>query len=277
MPFKDRAEAGRRLAKSLLEYKERRPVVLALPRGGVPVAAEVAAALDAPLDLVLVRKIGLPGQEELAMGAVVDGGAPITVRNDDVIRMAGIGEAEFAAVRDRELAEIERRREHYIGTRARADIKDRVAIVIDDGIATGATIRAALKALRLRDPKTLILAVPVGPSDTIAALRTEADVVVCLEDYEFFGAIGVYYSDFRQISDREVIEILARFPIPPADGAKPPTAATPVDARHVTRGMRWLLLKPKAITKTLAAKPRHVAQDKTALSIIVPRNHLSMV
>ncbi len=155
MPFQDRAEAGRNLAKSLLKYKELRPIVLALPRGGVPVAAEVAAALDAPLDLVLVRKIGLPGQEELAMGAVVDGGAPITVRNEDVILMAGIGEAEFSAVRDRELAEIERRRKHYIGTRARAEIKDHVAIVIDDGIATGATIRAALKALRLRDAENI--------------------------------------------------------------------------------------------------------------------------
>lgn len=223
MPFKDRAEAGKRLAQSLLKYKEEHPVVLALPRGGVPVAAEVAAALNAPLDLILVRKIGLPEQEELAMGAVVDGGTAITVRNDDVIRMAGVSEAEFAAVRDRELAEIERRRQRYIGTRARADVTDRVAIVIDDGIATGATTRAALQALRLRKPKMLILAVPVAPSDTIAAMRAEADVVVCLEDYEIFGAIGVYYSDFRQTSDHEVIATLARFPAqPPEEGQKPP-------------------------------------------------------
>ena len=212
MSFKDRADAGAKLAEALRSYKDLRPVILALPRGGVPVAAKVARALDAPLDLLLVRKIGLPGQEELAMGAVVDGGAPITVRNEDVIRSAGVNEAEFAAVRDRELAEIERRRANYIGERARAEIEGRVVIVVDDGIATGATTRAALKALRLRKPKTLILAVPVGPTDTIEAMQGEADVVVCLEEYEVFGAIGMFYADFHQISDQEVIATLAEFP-----------------------------------------------------------------
>jgi predicted phosphoribosyltransferase len=212
MSFKDRADAGAKLAEALRSYKDLRPVILALPRGGVPVAAKVARALDAPLDLLLVRKIGLPGQEELAMGAVVDGGAPITVRNEDVIRSAGVNEAEFAAVRDRELAEIERRRANYIGERARAEIEGRVVIVVDDGIATGATTRAALKALRLRKPKTLILAVPVGPIDTIEAMQGEADVVVCLEEYEVFGAIGMFYADFHQISDQEVIATLAEFP-----------------------------------------------------------------
>ncbi len=222
MPFEDREEAGKRLAEALLRYKDQHPVVLALPRGGVPVAAEVAAALDAPLDLILVRKIGVPGQVELAMGAVVDGGAPITVRNDDVIHMAGVSEAEFAEVRDRELAEIERRRQNYIGTRPRIDVAGSVAIVIDDGIATGATTRAALQATRLRKPKMLILAVPVGPSDTIAAMQAEADAVVCIEDYESFGAIGFYYRDFRQVSDREVTALLARFP-PRGDESHKPT------------------------------------------------------
>lgn len=212
MPFRDRTEAGTKLAHALQKYKDQHPVVLALPRGGVPVAAKVAEALQAPLDLVLVRKIGLPGQEELAMGAVVDGGAPITVRNEDVIRSAGVSEPEFTAVRDRELAEIERRRALYIGRRARAEVTGRVTIVVDDGIATGATTRAALRALRIRKPKSLILAVPVGPSDTIAEMREEADVVVCLEDYEIFGAIGMFYSDFRQISDQEVVATLAKFP-----------------------------------------------------------------
>lgn len=212
MPFKDRTEAGARLAQALQNYKVLRPVVLALPRGGVPVAAEVAEALEAPLDLLLVRKIGLPGHEELAMGAVVDGGAPVTVRNEDVIRAAGVSEPEFAMVRDRELAVIERRRALYIGSRARAKLEGRVLIVIDDGIATGATTRAALRALRMRKPKTLILAVPVGPAETIAEMREEADVVICLEEYETFGAIGMFYSDFRQVSDREVIAALARFP-----------------------------------------------------------------
>ena len=215
MPFRNRADAGRKLAGALAAYRDQRPVVLALPRGGVPVAAEVAAALGAPLDLVLVRKLGVPVQPELAMGAVVDGSAPIVVRNEDVIRLTGVSEEEVQSVCAEELAEIERRRERYLGTRKRVDIAGRVAIVIDDGIATGATTRAALRALRLRGPKKLILAVPVAPTETLAAMREDADDVVCLEDYADFGAIGFFYADFRQISDGEVIAILARFsPLP---------------------------------------------------------------
>jgi putative phosphoribosyl transferase len=212
MAFTDRSDAGRKLAQALLTYKHQQPVILALLRGGVPVAAEVAAALDAPLDLILVRKIGVPMQPELAMGAVVDGGAPIVVRNDEVIRMAGVDEAEFEAIRDRELAEIERRRKLYLGNRTPADIEGRVAIVIDDGIATGATTRAALRATRIRQPSKLVLAVPVAPTDSLVAMREEADDVICLEDHEFFGAIGFYYADFRQLSDREVKDTVARFP-----------------------------------------------------------------
>lgn len=211
MAFIDRSDAGRRLAQVLLTYKDRQPVIFALLRGGVPVAAEVAAALDAPLDLILVRKIGVPTQPELAMGAVVDGGAPLVVRNDDVIRLAGVDEAEFAVIRDRELAEIERRRKLYLGDRAPTDAAGRVAIVIDDGVATGATTRAALRATRIRNPSKLVLAVPVAPTDTLAALREEADDVICLEDHEAFGAIGFYYADFRQLSDREVKDTVARF------------------------------------------------------------------
>ena len=218
MPFRNRADAGRRLAAALAGYKNERPVVLALPRGGVPVAAEIAAALNAPLDLVLVRKLGVPVQPELAMGAVVDGSSPIIVRNEDVIRLTGVSEEEVQAVCAEELAEIERRRQRYLGTRARVDPAGRVAIVVDDGIATGATTRAALRALRLRGPKKLILAVPVAPTETLAAMREEADEVVCLEDYADFGAIGFFYSDFRQTSDSEVIAALARFPLPPAAG-----------------------------------------------------------
>src|SRR5438309_317527 len=146
MPFSNRSEAGRTLARALLSYKDQRPVILALPRGGVAVASEVALALDAPLDLILVRKIGVPTQPELAMGALVDGGDPLIVRNNDVIRLAGVEEAEFKAVCDSELAEIERRRRRYLGDRDRVDIARRIAIVIDDGIATGATTRAALRA-----------------------------------------------------------------------------------------------------------------------------------
>ena len=224
MAFKNRIEAGRKLAKALTHYKDQQPVVLALPRGGVPVAAEVATVLSAPLDLILVRKIGVPFQPELAMGAVVDGSAPLIVRNEDVIRLAGIDEADFKAICDSELAEIERRRQRYLGNRERAEVGDRTAIVIDDGVATGATTRAALRATRARNPKRLVLAVPVAPTDSIAELRTEADDVVCLEDHEFFGAIGAYYRDFRQVSDEEVIEMLKRFPVQRRTGAQQPTA-----------------------------------------------------
>jgi predicted phosphoribosyltransferase len=213
MPFRDRSEAGRKLAAALAGYKDQGPVVLALPRGGVPVAAEVARALEAPIDLILVRKVGVPFQPELAMGAVVDGAAPIIVRNEDVIALAGIEESAFKAVCDRELAEIERRRRLYLGSRERVEVAGRTAIVIDDGVATGATTRAALRATRMRNPARLVLAVPVAPTDNLAELRSQADDVVCLEDHAFFGAIGFYYSDFRQISDDEVIETLARFPV----------------------------------------------------------------
>ena len=224
MPFKDRIDAGRKLAKALAEYKDRKPVILALPRGGVPVAAEVAAALHAPLDLILVRKIGVPIQPELAMGAVVDGGAPIIVRNEDVLEAAGVEETEFKAICDRELVEIERRRRRYLGDRARADITARTAIVIDDGVATGATTRAALRATRMRHPAKLVLAVPVAPTDRLTALREDADDVVCLEDHEFFEAIGAYYGNFNQVADEEVIALLKRFPVEKSETTKQPAA-----------------------------------------------------
>jgi predicted phosphoribosyltransferase len=213
MTFRDRSDAGRRLAGALSAYKGRNAVVLALPRGGVPVAAEVAEALDAPLDLILVRKIGVPSQPELAMGAVVDGAAPIIVRNQEVIELSGTTADEFEAVCSRELAEIERRRKLYLGESTRAPIAGQVVIVVDDGIATGATTRAALKAIRNRKPKELVLAVPVAPPDTIERLRGEVDALICLETPELFGAIGYFYRDFRQVSDEEVVETLKRFPV----------------------------------------------------------------
>jgi len=224
MPFKNRSDAGRKLARALASYKEQQPVILALPRGGVPVAVEVAAALNAPLDLILVRKIGVPFQPELAMGAVVDGGAPIIVRNEDVIRLAGIDESEFKAIGDSELAEIDRRRQRYLGSRQRAYISGHTAIVIDDGIATGATTRAALRATRMRNPKRLILAVPVAPTSAVAELRSEADDLICLEDHELFGAIGLYYADFSQVSDEEVNDTLKRLPVQRLKDAKQPAA-----------------------------------------------------
>jgi predicted phosphoribosyltransferase len=212
MPFIDRSEAGRKLAAALAGYRDKQPVVLALPRGGVPVAAEVASALDAPLDLILVRKIGVPFEPELAMGAVVDGGASVIVRNEDVIRRAGVEEADFRAVCHAESAEIERRRLRYLGGRERANLTGCTAIVIDDGIATGATMRAALRATRMRNPQRLVLAVPVAPTESLPELQSEADDIVCLEDHEIFGAIGFYYRDFHQVSDEEVVAILGRFP-----------------------------------------------------------------
>ncbi|MBY6243560.1 phosphoribosyltransferase [Methylosinus sp. Sm6] len=211
MPFRDRTDAGRRLADALSRREGEEAVVFALPRGGAPVAAEIAERLNAPLDLVLVRKIGVPFQPELAMGAVADGGAPVVVRNEDVIALADVGPSAFDAICAREQAEIERRRKLYLGGRSRPDAAGRLAIVVDDGVATGATTRAALRAVRALRPKKLILAVPVAPTEALEALQKEADEIVCLEHYRDFGAIGFFYADFRQIDDEEVIAILDRF------------------------------------------------------------------
>src|SRR5271167_920347 len=233
MSFRNRSDAGRKLAKALAGYKDQQPVILALPRGGVPVAAEVAAALNAPLGLVLVRKIGVPWRPELAMGAVVDGAAPIIVRNEDVIRDLAIDEAEFKQICDEELAEIESRRRRYLGDRPPIDVKDRVTIVIDDGIATGATIRAALRATRMRAPKMLVLAVPVASSEALAEVGKEADDVICLEEHGFLGAIGFYYSDFRQTSDEEVIEAIAQYSSDAKAGETTPGPRTGGRARRL--------------------------------------------
>jgi len=214
MIYKDRRDAGRRLARELAHYKKDEPVILALPRGGVVVAAEIADALDAPLDLVLVRKIGVPCQPELAMGAVVDGRHPHIIRNDEIITGAGISEETFAQVGQAELSEIERRRNLYLAGRPRADITGRVVIVVDDGIATGATTRVALEAIRERKPKKLVLATPVAPTSTLEELKELSDEIVCLQSHEPFYAIGLYYDDFRQVSDSEVIDILSRARMP---------------------------------------------------------------
>jgi predicted phosphoribosyltransferase len=170
--------------------------------------------LAAPLDLVIARKIGVPIQPELAMGAVAEGGEP--VRNDDVIALVGVTDAEFAAVCARERREIERRRRRYLGDRAPVAVAGRTAIVVDDGIATGATMRAALLAVRARKPREVVLAVPVAPTSTLEALRTDADDIVCLEDHEPFNAIGMFYRDFTQVTDEEVVALLARHAATPA-------------------------------------------------------------
>jgi putative phosphoribosyl transferase len=206
--FTDRTEAGRRLAGQLERFKDQEPVVLALPRGGVPVAYEVAKALEAPLDLVLVRKIGAPFQPELAIGAVVNGERPELVINRDVVDEYRIPESYLESERRRQLEEIERRRQLYLAGRPRAPVQDRTAIVVDDGIATGATMEAALHATRRAGPKRLVLAVPVAPPDTLERLRPQVDEVVCLMVPAFLGAIGSFYRDFRQLDDDEVIELL---------------------------------------------------------------------
>jgi putative phosphoribosyl transferase len=208
--FADRSEAGRHLAERLGRRESERAVVLALPRGGVPVAYEVARALAAPLDLVLVRKIGAPFQAELAIGAVVDGEHPELVVNRDLIGACGIPESYLESERRRQLEEIERRRARYLAGRARAPVQGRTAIVVDDGIATGATMAAALRATRRRRPGRLVLAVPVAPPDTIERLRPLVDEVVCLLTPASLGAIGSFYRDFRQLDDEEVVALLER-------------------------------------------------------------------
>jgi len=216
MIYKNRSDAGKRLARKLAYYQSQDPLILALPRGGLPVAAEIARALNAPLDLVFARKLGAPGRPELAMGAVIDGPKPYVARNEDVLSFLPLSEEEFKRICDRELAEIERRRALYLKGRSRADPKDRVVIVVDDGVATGATTRAALRAIRKRSPKKLILAVPVAPPGTLARLEGEADKIVCLQSHEPFYAIGLYYADFHQVSDKEVTDILSKAPAPEA-------------------------------------------------------------
>jgi putative phosphoribosyl transferase len=208
--FADRAEAGRRLAEKLARFKSEQPVVLALPRGGVPVGFEVARALDAPLDLILVRKIGAPFQPELAIGAVVDGDQAETVLNRDLIEEFQVTQRYLERACAKELEEIERRRRLYGAGRPKIDVHERTAIVIDDGIATGATMEAALHATRRAGPRRLVLAVPVAPPDTIERLRPQVDEIECLMTPGYLGAIGMFYADFSQLSDREVVALLER-------------------------------------------------------------------
>jgi putative phosphoribosyl transferase len=208
MRFRNRTDAGRRLADRLADYRGRNPVVLALPRGGVPVGYEIAEVLDAPLDVLWVRKIGVPFQPELALGAIVDGDHPDTVIDERMMAELDIPESYVREESARQLAEIERRRKLYRGDRAAAEIGERTVIVVDDGIATGATMRVALRALARRSPAAIVLAVPVAPPETIAALEKEVDAVVCLAAPRFFGAVGAFYDDFAQVDDATVVALL---------------------------------------------------------------------
>ena len=219
--FRDRLDAGRRLASRLLDWRGRDAIVVALPRGGVPIGAEIAKAIQAPLDLVLVRKIGLPFQPELAVAAVVDGDEPELVLNQDIVGSITLPDGYIDGARKEALSEIERRRALYPGERKTADVSGRPVIIADDGIATGSTVRAAIHALRRKQPSHLILAVPVAPADTVDRLRPEVDDLICLETPDPFYAISLAYEAFPQLTDEQVINILAASPQPekPSDRA----------------------------------------------------------
>jgi putative phosphoribosyl transferase len=208
--FRDRKDAGERLAALLLHLKNRSPIVLALPRGGVAIGAEIARLLGAPLDIVLVRKIGVPWQRELALGAVADGGTPEIFIDERMAESLAVPHDYVRAETARQLAELERRRRIYCAGRPPLEIAGRTAIVVDDGIATGATMRVALRAARRQGPARLVLAAPVAPAETLATLSGEADETVCVTAPQGLGAIGYYYEDFHQMSDAEVTALLAR-------------------------------------------------------------------
>jgi len=206
MRFVDRRDAGRRLADQLVELREEDPIVLALPRGGVPVGAEVARALGAPLDLILVRKLGVPSQPELAMGALGEEG--VRVLDATLIARARVSERELRRIEARERAELARRAVRYRGDRLPMKIAGRTVVIVDDGLATGASARAAILVARARGARRVVLAVPVAPPDTVAALGNQADAVISLETPSSMVAIGQWYEDFRQTSDEEVVEQL---------------------------------------------------------------------
>jgi predicted phosphoribosyltransferase len=209
MLFHDRAAAGRALATELTEYADRPDVVvLALPRGGVPVAFEVAQALHAPLDVFLVRKLGVPGHQELAMGAIASGG--IRVLNEAVVRELVIPDEIIQVYAAEEQRELQRRERAYRGDRPSPPVRGRTVVLVDDGLATGSSMMAAVAALRRQRPARLVVAVPVGASDTCNALREVADEVVCARTPEPFHAVGVWYEDFAQTTDEEVRELLER-------------------------------------------------------------------
>ena len=207
--FRDRKDAGERLAAQLLHLKDKSPVVLALPRGGVAIGAEIARLLGAPLDIVLVRKIGVPWQPELALGAVANGGVPEIFIDERMQEAMAIPADYVREETTRQLAELERRRQIYRAGRPPVEVAGRTAIVVDDGIATGATMRVALRAVRRRGPDRLVLAAPVAAAETLAALGGEADETVCVTAPQGLGAIGYYYEDFHQMSDDEVTALLA--------------------------------------------------------------------
>jgi predicted phosphoribosyltransferase len=209
LPFRDRHDAGRQLAMKLTHYQGNPDVlVLALPRGGVPVGFEVADYLGAPLDVFIVRKVGVPGHEELALGAIASGG--VRVLNQDVLAMMDINEQTLEALFEREQREVERRELLYRNGRPPLDIEGRIVILVDDGLATGATMLAAVRAVRQHRPQRVVVGVPVAAPDVCRAFRRHVDEIVCVETPSPFQAVGLWYVDFTQTSDAEVRELLAR-------------------------------------------------------------------
>lgn len=208
MIFRDRRDAGQQLARRLGELHEENPIVLALPRGGVVVGYEVARALGAPLDVIVARKLGAPGNPEFGFGAIAPGG--VRFLDERTVGWIGVSEEQIEKIIAKETEEMERRLRSYRGERPLPDLEHRTAILVDDGLATGVTVRAAIRAIRKREPRRLVLAVPVSAPDTARAVRLEVDELICLETPAGFMAVGQYYLDFGQTTDREVIELLER-------------------------------------------------------------------
>jgi putative phosphoribosyl transferase len=206
--FRDRSEAGRALATKLQHLRGAGVVVLALPRGGVPVAYEIARELDAPLDVIVVRKVGVPGQPELAMGAIGEDG--VRVVNDEIVRVVGATAADFSRIEQIEREELQRRAERFRGATPRVDLVGRVAVIVDDGIATGSTARAACHVARAHGADRVVLAVPVAAPDSVRALANDADEIVCVEQPTWLRSVGQWYDDFTQVDDREVVDLLER-------------------------------------------------------------------
>jgi putative phosphoribosyl transferase len=204
--FRDRKAAGQELAKQLSAYRDSDPIVLALPRGGVPVAFEVALALHAPLDVMVVRKLGVPGHEEYAMGAIASGG--IRMLNDAVVHELGISAVAIEGVARAEHTELQRRERLYRGNRPPSDVRGRTVVLVDDGLATGSTMLVAVRAVRVQKPARIAVAVPIAAADTCESLRAEADDVICARTPFPFRAVGLWYQDFSQTSDEEVCELL---------------------------------------------------------------------
>jgi len=217
-PLPDRRTAGERLAARLRSYRDQNPVVLALPRGGVPVAFEIATRLHAPLDLLIVRKVGAPGNPEYGLGAVVEGGTRFL--DEPRIRAAGYTVRELSPTIAREVAEVERRAREYRGDRPPVELKDRTVILVDDGVATGGTVLAALRAVRSREPRRVVVALGVAPPDTVEMLRSEVDDLVVLLVPPTFFAVGEWYHQFSQVSDEEVRRCLERSRTPPTPSAR---------------------------------------------------------